>query len=93
MKSCWCSVTPIDISFIPVFAKVSCRRICLNVLGLISSVLSRGAKLQVFFSRGVAQFGLIGENQVRHSSEKLMGVLDHINNSGKGKFFAGQGAQ
>lgn len=53
-----------------------------------------GVMLQDFFSQGVAQLGLFDEHQPRHNSEKLMGVLDHIKNSGKGKlFFAGQGAQ
>lgn len=50
--------------------------------------------LQDFFSQGVAQLGLFDEHQPRHNSEKLMGVLDHINNSGRAKlWFAGQGAQ
>lgn len=53
-----------------------------------------GVMLQDFFSQGVAQLDLFDECQPRHNSERLMRVLDHINNSGKGKlFFAGQGAQ
>ncbi|MBH2810184.1 Y-family DNA polymerase [Serratia liquefaciens] len=53
-----------------------------------------GVMLQDFFSQGVAQLGLFDEHQPRHNSEKLMGVLDYINNSGRAKlWFAGQGAQ
>jgi DNA polymerase V len=53
-----------------------------------------GVMLQDFFSRGIAQLELFDENQPRHGSEKLMQVIDHINNSGRAKlWFAGQGTQ
>ncbi|MGF6191084.1 translesion error-prone DNA polymerase V subunit UmuC [Serratia sp. 2723] len=53
-----------------------------------------GVMLQDFFSRGVAQLDMFDEYQPRPDSEKLMQVMDHINNSGRAKlWFAGQGTQ
>jgi DNA polymerase V len=53
-----------------------------------------GVMLQDFFSRGIAQLELFDEYQPRPGSEKLMQVMDHINNSGRAKlWFAGQGTQ
>lgn len=53
-----------------------------------------GVMLQDFFSRGIAQLELFDDYQPRPDSEKLMQVMDHINNSGRAKlWFAGQGTQ
>ncbi|CAI1574531.1 DNA polymerase V subunit UmuC [Serratia proteamaculans] len=72
----------------------ACMR-CLDVIWQPGHRYQKGGvMLQDFFSQGVTQFGLFDEHQPRHNSEKLMGVLDHINNSGRAKlWFAGQGAQ
>ena len=53
-----------------------------------------GVMLQDFFSQGIAQLELFDDYQPRPGSEKLMQVMDHINNSGRAKlWFAGQGTQ
>ena len=53
-----------------------------------------GVMLQDFLSQGVAQLDMFDEYQPRHGSEKLMQVMDSINNSGRAKlWFAGQGTQ
>ena len=48
-----------------------------------------------FFSSGVAQLNLFDDNAPRHNSDKLMAVLDTLNDEkGKGTlYFAGQGIQ
>ncbi|MTD26234.1 translesion error-prone DNA polymerase V subunit UmuC [Erwinia sorbitola] len=54
--------------------------------------MKAGVMLGDFFSRGVAQLNLFDEHQPKANSEALMGVLDALNQSGKGKvWFAGQG--
>lgn len=51
-----------------------------------------GVMLQDFCSQGIAQLELFDECQPRLGSEKLMQVMDQINNSGRAKlWFAGQG--
>ncbi|HGN9441662.1 TPA: Y-family DNA polymerase [Raoultella ornithinolytica] len=54
-----------------------------------------GVMLGDFYSHGVAQLNLFDDNAPRKNSEKLMEVLDHLNEKGgKGTlYFAGQGIQ
>lgn len=54
-----------------------------------------GVMLGDFYSQGVAQLNLFDDNAPRQNSEKLMEVLDHLNEkSGRGAlYFAGQGIQ
>lgn len=54
-----------------------------------------GVMLGDFYSQGVAQLNLFDDNAPRQNSEKLMGVLDHLNaKDGRGTlYFAGQGIQ
>ncbi|WP_156294371.1 translesion error-prone DNA polymerase V subunit UmuC [Serratia oryzae] len=53
-----------------------------------------GVMLQDFFSHGVAQLGLFDECQPQPNSERLMAVIDRINQSGRAKiWFAGQGTE
>lgn len=53
-----------------------------------------GVMLQDFFRQGIAQLDMFDEYQPRYGSEKLMQVMDSINNSGRAKlWFAGQGTQ
>lgn len=54
-----------------------------------------GVMLGDFFSQGIAQLNLFDDNAPRCGSEKLMEVLDHLNEKeGKGTlYFAGQGIQ
>lgn len=54
-----------------------------------------GVMLGDFFSQGVAQLNLFDDSAPRRNSEKLMGVLDHLNSkNGRGTlYFAGQGIQ
>lgn len=54
-----------------------------------------GILLGDFFSQGVAQLNLFGDNAPRAESDRLMKVLDHLNaKDGKGTlYFAGQGIQ
>ncbi|VXD06437.1 DNA polymerase V, subunit C [Enterobacterales bacterium 8AC] len=53
-----------------------------------------GVMLQDFFSHGVAQLGLFDEYQPQPNSERLMAVIDRINQSGRAKiWFAGQGTE
>lgn len=53
-----------------------------------------GVMLQDFFSQGIAQLDMFDEYQPRNGSDKLMQVMDSINNSGRAKlWFAGQGTQ
>lgn len=54
--------------------------------------MKAGVMLDDFTPNGVSQLNLFDENQPRANSEKLMKVLDGINQSGLGNvWFAGQG--
>lgn len=54
--------------------------------------MKAGVMLGDFFSQGIAQLNLFDEYRPRMGSEALMGVIDELNQSGKGKvWFAGQG--
>ncbi|EFK8875548.1 translesion error-prone DNA polymerase V subunit UmuC [Escherichia coli] len=54
--------------------------------------MKAGVMLGDFFSKGGAQLNLFDEHSPSANSEALMGVVDGINQSGKGKlWFAGQG--
>lgn len=54
--------------------------------------MKAGVMLGDFFSQGIAQLNLFDEYRPRIGSEALMGVIDELNQSGKGKvWFAGQG--
>lgn len=54
--------------------------------------MKAGVMLADFFSNGVAQLNLFDDNSQRRNSAALMGVIDKLNKSGKGKvWFAGQG--
>lgn len=56
--------------------------------------MKAGVMLSDFFSEGVAQLNLFDDRQPQANSEALMGVIDQLNQSGKGKiWFAGQGMQ
>lgn len=56
--------------------------------------MKAGVLLGDFYSQGVAQLGLFDENQPKANSEKLMRLVDGINQSSMGKlWFAGQGVQ
>lgn len=57
--------------------------------------MKAGVMLSDFFSQGIAQLNLFDEHPPKVGSEKLMRVLDHLNNkSGRGTlYFAGQGRQ
>lgn len=56
--------------------------------------MKAGVMLGDFFSKGIAQLGLFDEYKPQPNSAALMGVVDGINQSGKGKlWFAGQGTQ
>ncbi|MCZ4057924.1 translesion error-prone DNA polymerase V subunit UmuC [Pantoea sp. LMR881] len=56
--------------------------------------MKAGVILSDFFSQGVAQLNLFDDFQPQANSAALMGVIDKINTSGKGKvWFAGQGIQ
>jgi len=53
-----------------------------------------GVMLSDFYAPGVFQKDLFCDNRVRPGSEKLMGVIDKINQEGLGRvFYAGQGIQ
>lgn len=54
--------------------------------------MKAGVMLADFFSNGVAQLNLFDDNSQRRNSAALMGAIDKLNKSGKGKvWFAGQG--
>ncbi|HDX4677191.1 TPA: translesion error-prone DNA polymerase V subunit UmuC, partial [Enterobacter asburiae] len=54
--------------------------------------MKAGVMLADFFSTGVAQLNLFDDNSQRRNSAALMGAIDKLNKSGKGKvWFAGQG--
>lgn len=54
--------------------------------------MKAGVMLADFFSTGVAQLNLFDNNSQRRNSAALMGAIDKLNKSGKGKvWFAGQG--
>ena len=54
--------------------------------------MKAGVMLADFFSNGVAQLNLFDDNSQRRNSATLMGAIDKLNKSGKGKvWFAGQG--
>lgn len=56
--------------------------------------MKAGVLLGDFYSQGVAQLGLFDENKPKANSEKLMRLVDGINQSSMGKlWFAGQGVQ
>lgn len=56
--------------------------------------LKTGVILSDFFSQGVAQLDLFDEHGPQANSERLMQVMDLINQRGKGKlWFAGQGIE
>lgn len=53
-----------------------------------------GVMLGDFFSSGVAQLNLFDENPPRRNSEKLMALVDKLNEQGRGTiWFAGQGIE
>ncbi|MBW9401542.1 Y-family DNA polymerase [Leclercia sp. EC_58] len=53
-----------------------------------------GIMLGDFFSSGVAQLNLFDENPPRRNSEKLMALVDKLNEQGRGTiWFAGQGIE
>ena len=54
--------------------------------------MKAGVMLADFTPSGIAQPGLFDEIQPHKNSEKLMKILDELNQSGKGKvWFAGRG--
>ncbi|AXU95498.1 translesion error-prone DNA polymerase V subunit UmuC [Erwinia persicina] len=56
--------------------------------------MKAGVMLGDFFSQGVAQMNLFDASPSPLNSEVLMGVIDRLNQSGKGKvWFAGQGIE
>lgn len=56
--------------------------------------MKAGVMLADFFSNGVAQLNLFDDNSPRKNSAALMGAIDKLNKSGKGKiWFAGQGIE
>lgn len=56
--------------------------------------MKAGVMLGDFFSQGVAQMNLFDASPSSLNSEVLMGVIDRLNQSGKGKvWFAGQGIE
>lgn len=56
--------------------------------------MKAGVMLGDFYSQGVAQLGLFDDNRPKPNSEKLMRLVDGINQSNTGKlWFAGQGVQ
>ena len=73
-------------------------RVAMNCLDAIwvdgHRYMKAGVMLGDFFSKGIAQLGLFDDDKPRPNSEALMGIVDGINQSGKGKlWFAGQGTQ
>lgn len=71
-------------------------RVAMNCLDAIwvdgHRYMKAGVMLGDFFSKGIAQLGLFDEYKPSPNSEALMGIVDGINQSGKGRlWFAGQG--